>query len=261
MGTLSKKLTKLESQLQALIERGSARGIPGGRKDFQISSKLLATMQSSIRMDQSGKRFAADTYIVIVNSETARFMGGDHSIEEVMIQILVESCHTTGIAFNSPPRIKISIDDSLEPGRFEILSSFSLEEISETSTLTIDQDYRLNAPEDAFLIMHGNQVIPLEGHVLNLGRRSDNQIVIDDPQVSRLHAQIRKINNRYVIFDLDSTGGTFINKVRVEQATLFPGDVISLAGVDLVYGQDAGFISADSGSYTQPMTPHPNEEN
>jgi hypothetical protein len=247
--------------LQALLERGSARVIPGGGNDYQISAKLLDAMHSSVRVNPAGKRIAADTYIVVVHSDTARFMGEENSIEEAMIQMLVEACQETGITIESQPRIKVSIDSSFEPGRFEILSSFGLEEISETSTLTFDQDEGLTAPKDAFLIMHGNEVIPLQGQVLNLGRRSDNQIVIDDPQVSRLHAQIRIINNRYVIFDLDSTGGTFINKVRVEQATLFPGDVISLAGVDLVYGQDAGFFLADGGSYTQPMTPYTKEEN
>jgi hypothetical protein len=260
MGTLSKRLAKLESQLQSLIERGSARATLGEAKDFQFSTKLLDAMHSSVHTDRGGNRIAADTYIVILNAETAQFMGEEKFIEETMIQMLVESCQDTGITLETTPRIKFSIDNSLEPGRLDIFSSFGLEKISETSTLIYDQDGGLKAPKDAFLILHGNEVIPLKGQVINLGRRSDNQIVIDDPQVSRLHAQIRILNNRYVIFDLDSTGGTFINKVRVEQAALFPGDVISLAGVDLVYGQDAGFFSADGGSYTQPMMPNANEE-
>ena len=41
----------------------------------------------------------------------------------------------------------------------------------------------------------------------------------------------------YVIFDLQSTGGTTVNGHRVVQQTLTPGDVIALAGVSLVYGK------------------------
>ena len=63
-------------------------------------------------------------------------------------------------------------------------------------------------------------------------------LVIDDPRISRNHAQLRAIKGRYVIFDLNSTGGTFVNAQRTSQSVLYPGDVISLAGVPLIYGQD-----------------------
>ena len=59
---------------------------------------------------------------------------------------------------------------------------------------------------------------------------------------SRLHAQLRAIKGRFIIFDLDSTGGTFVNTQRINQCALYPGDVISLAGYPLVYGQDAPAI-------------------
>ncbi|MFN2151650.1 MAG: FHA domain-containing protein, partial [Anaerolineales bacterium] len=94
-------------------------------------------------------------------------------------------------------------------------------------------------PENAFIILNGVQVYPLDQSVINIGRRSDNHVVIEDPRVSRHHAQIRAVNGRYEIFDLDSTGGTFVNRQRVNQSVLRPGDVISLAGVPLIYGQEA----------------------
>jgi hypothetical protein len=261
MSTLIEKLAKFESQLQALIEQGASRIVPMGEQHSQISSRLIETMRSSVKLDQAGKQIAADTYILIVPDDTAQILAEDASIEDALIQILVEAAEGSGISFQAPPRIKISEDNSLGTGGFEILPSFALQDTAETSTMAIDPDDGLSAPKDAFLILHGNQVIPLAGQVLNLGRRTDNQIVIDDPQVSRKHAQLRVINNRYVIFDLGSTGGTFVNKMRVERASLFPGDVISLAGVDLVYGQDAGLFSGDSGSSTQPLMPVPNADN
>ena len=92
-------------------------------------------------------------------------------------------------------------------------------------------------PEDAFVIVDGIRVIPLTQTIVNIGRRVENTLVIDDPRVSRTHAQLRAINGRYIIFDLNSTGGTFINGERVTQSILYPGDVISLAGADLIYGQ------------------------
>lgn len=93
-------------------------------------------------------------------------------------------------------------------------------------------------PENAFLIVDGVKVIPLALPVVNIGRRLDNELVIDDPRVSRIHAQLRAIKGHYVVFDLNSTGGTFVNGQRTTQCVLYPGDVVSLAGVPLLFGQN-----------------------
>ncbi len=93
-------------------------------------------------------------------------------------------------------------------------------------------------PENAFLIIEGVKVFPLTISKISIGRRLDNTLVIDDPRVSRNHAQLRAIKGQYVIFDLNSTGGTFINGQRTSQSVLYPGDVVSLAGAVLIYGQD-----------------------
>jgi pSer/pThr/pTyr-binding forkhead associated (FHA) protein len=95
-----------------------------------------------------------------------------------------------------------------------------------------------NIPENAFLIIEGVKVHALDATVVNIGRRLENHLVIDDPRVSRNHAQLRAIKGRFVLFDLNSTGGTFVNGQRTSQTVLYPGDVISLAGVALIFGQD-----------------------
>ena len=94
--------------------------------------------------------------------------------------------------------------------------------------------------------------------VINIGRRLDNTLVVDDPRVSRNHAQIRAIKGRFVLFDLNSTGGTFVNGQRTNQTVLYPGDVISLAGASLIFGQDNPLMGRDL-SHTSPRS-HPGAE-
>ena len=61
-----------------------------------------------------------------------------------------------------------------------------------------------------------------------------------------------------MLYDLGSTGGTFVNGQGVQECVLRPGDVISLAGVSLIYGEDEFgpeppiSPAADAGS-TQPF--------
>jgi pSer/pThr/pTyr-binding forkhead associated (FHA) protein len=96
----------------------------------------------------------------------------------------------------------------------------------------------ISIPENFFLISRGIDAIPLNQPVISIGRGHDNIVVIDDPRISRHHAEIRVILDHFVFFDLQSTGGTFINGQRISQGLLYPGDLISLAGFNLVFVHD-----------------------
>jgi pSer/pThr/pTyr-binding forkhead associated (FHA) protein len=93
-------------------------------------------------------------------------------------------------------------------------------------------------PPNAFFVIGGVKFYPLVKTVINIGRRLENDLVIDDPRVSRSHAQLRAIEGNYVLFDLSSTGGTFVNGSRVSQTIIYPNDTISLGGVTLIFHQD-----------------------
>jgi len=260
MSSFSEKLSDLEARIQTLIEEGTTRILPKASKQADISSKIIAAMQSSIKSDESGQLVAADLYILVVDMETAQLLVEDPSLIEELSELILEVGTESGVRFPISPRIKISADATMEPGNYQVLAQFSLQEVNETSTLTISSDDGYPVPEYAFLIVNGVQIFPLNQQVVNLGRRVDNHVVIEDLKVSRVHAQIRAIKGHYVIFDLDSSGGTFVNGVRLTQATLYPGDVISLAGVDIVYGQDAAYMSSDDRGSTQQLIPFPENE-
>ena len=95
-----------------------------------------------------------------------------------------------------------------------------------------------NIPPNAFFVVDGDKFYPLARTVINIGRRLENDLVIDDPRVSRNHAQLRAVQGHYVLFDLSSTAGTFVNGSRVSQTIIYPNDSISLGGVILTFYQD-----------------------
>jgi hypothetical protein len=101
-----------------------------------------------------------------------------------------------------------------------------------------DQPEPKTRSRDAYLVLQDNRVIPLNRPFIKIGRRSDNHIILEDPRVSRSHAQIKLINDQFVIFDMNSTGGTFVNDQPTSQSVLYPGDVISLAGVVFIFSQE-----------------------
>lgn len=87
---------------------------------------------------------------------------------------------------------------------------------------------------------------PLEGDQLVIGRDASNSIAINDPEISRKHSRLSFQGGKYVIEDLGSTNGTFVNGQRLAgPAVLKPGDVVSL-GEQIVLMYDA--ITYDPGA-------------
>jgi len=87
---------------------------------------------------------------------------------------------------------------------------------------------------------------PLEGDQLTIGRDSSNGVAINDAEVSRKHSRLSFQGGKYVLEDLGSTNGTFVNGQRLSgPAVLKPGDVVSL-GEQIVLMYDA--INMDPGA-------------
>src|SRR5512146_2868517 len=85
----------------------------------------------------------------------------------------------------------------------------------------------------------------LEGDQLVIGRDSSSAITINDAEVSRKHARLTFQGGKYVIEDLGSTNGTFVNgQQRVSPLVLKTGDVISLGEQ---YVLVSGVLSIDPG--------------
>lgn len=87
---------------------------------------------------------------------------------------------------------------------------------------------------------------PLEGDQLIIGRDSSNNVPINDAEISRKHSRLSFQGGKYVLEDLGSTNGTFINGQRLSgPAVLKPGDIVSL-GEHIVLMYD--MINIDPGA-------------
>ena len=72
------------------------------------------------------------------------------------------------------------------------------------------------------------KTIVFDKEVITIGRHSDNDIHIDSLSVSSQHARIVKFHKKYIIEDLDSTNGTFLNKKRISKEKLSDNDVLTI---------------------------------
>jgi len=68
-----------------------------------------------------------------------------------------------------------------------------------------------------------------------IGRSREADVVVDDPNVSRRHAQVRREGDAWVMRDMGSTNGVKVNGRRVEEAVLAPGDELTIGKSRLVF--------------------------
>ena len=68
-----------------------------------------------------------------------------------------------------------------------------------------------------------------------IGKKEDNDLYLDDPTVSRYHAEIHFTADSYLLKDLGSTNGTLINGTRVREAFLSPGDVLTVGNSSIEF--------------------------
>jgi len=251
MNTFSVKLDWIEARLKTFIEGKLSRlsAISGGSDG--VSHQLVSAMRAGTISTQEGILLAPDTFTLLAHPSQAIHLSDDPELLLDLANLIREVGGAAGFHFGQHPVINVSPNEDVPTDRIEIIARVSAKTMGHTATLNSAALKKLDEiPPKAFLIINGMDIFPLDQTVINIGRRSNNHLSIDDPRVSRQHAQIRALHGRFEIFDLDSTGGTFINQKRIKQSLLRSGDVISLAGVHLIYGQESSSSIIDTEKLT-----------
>ncbi|MCR4411132.1 MAG: ATP-binding protein [Thermoguttaceae bacterium] len=93
--------------------------------------------------------------------------------------------------------------------------------------------------------------------VLGLGRDSSNAIQLHDTEVSRQHAQIRRDDNAYLLCDLNSSNGTYVNGRRVRQHRLSSGDQVQVGSTLMLYTGPSGDVDEDLAEKVDIASPQP----
>jgi pSer/pThr/pTyr-binding forkhead associated (FHA) protein len=103
--------------------------------------------------------------------------------------------------------------------------------------------------EQSVYLIVNRQMIPLEKQTIKLGRQLENDIVFHEEFVSRFHAEIRFEDGKYVLYDNESTGGTYVNGKKVDRCVLNSGDLISIATIQIMFvNNNAGLVDKARGT-------------
>jgi hypothetical protein len=239
---MNKNFDRIEEHLRVLFEEKLPKILTGQQAQRTLVDVLIQAMENNIQLDHEGQLNAPDLFILSVPPEDLI----EWQVHQDTLDDIAATLHQIGtqekFLFQKPTIIELKPDIELKKGRVDISAHFSPKEPGLRDTAVMVQEEQAERepviPDYAMLIISGKTIFPLENLVVNIGRHSSNDLVLNDPHISRHHAQLRVIKDHYVIFDVGSTAGLFLNGKRISQATLHPGDVIRIGLINLIYNQE-----------------------
>ena len=234
--SMKKPFSRFESIAQRLIE-GSFSRLFGGRLDMVDISAEISRIVDLERKDGT----IPNQYQVELCPEDYRFWRQKApTIEADLADFVVQLARRSGDKLVSLPHVELVANTSL--GRNQVQARAAhIEKMDESTQIYARVDKPLAGAEllalDAFRILNGKQHIPLNKPQISLGRRIDNDVVIESASVSRRHAQLRWRFGRFVVYDMNSRAGTLVNGQPISECILQAGDIIQLSEVACIYGE------------------------
>lgn len=240
-------LTRVENIIRRVMEEPFTWLGSGMLDPFQLAAHLSRSYD-----EQIGNGPLPNLFIIRINPNDARVLRESiPNIEKQLSDYVLLMTARRDIHLTEAPRVQIESDSEIKERSARIESAVEEGEgIIETAVYQVDAiDPTRDAirEADAFLILQGRQHVPLDRPIIYIGRRAENDIVLDLPSISRQHAQIRWRNDHFVIYNVSGHGRTLVNGEPVHEHTLYPGDVIALSEIFLVYGEGRDEISREVG--------------
>jgi hypothetical protein len=251
------RLRLLEKDLRRLVEASF-----GHQPDLPfpvdaVSEQMVQEVENAIKRTEDGREFAPDQFTLSMHPTDAE------SLLKVMPRLQIdvtsrlrEILGRLGYQTVRDPHVTLATDPTV--GRWEVrVFAWHSSNPAQASSAT-GQAGEAGAdrpPRGAFVIVEGKRHFPLTKPVITVGRRHDNDLILSDPHVSRRHAELRLLAGSYIIVDLGSTSGTYVNGRQIRQHILEPGDVISIAAIQIIYGEDAGGPPERTSPYAPPHQP------
>ena len=239
-------LRSLESKIAGLVEGTFSRAFRSEVRPVEIARKLAREMEEH-QSHSVSRVYVPNEYAVWLSpQDRERFAGFERELTDELAGYLLEHARRERFALMSKPSIAFKTDEQLRLGEFGIQARL-VEAAKDPSqapsqgesghTMIYSAAERLQEPLEerarrrdarALLVLDGRRLTVAASGV-TIGRSSSCDVVLDDANVSRRHAEVRPRGGGWFVADLGSTNGVAVNGTRIEQAhALRPGDRIEI---------------------------------
>ena len=245
-------LRNLETKIAGLVEGTFSRVFRSEVRPVEIARKLSREMEEH-KSSSLSRTYVPNEYRVFLSPrDRERFAGYEVALADELAGYILEHARRERLTLMARPVIEFETDERLGLGEFGIQTGV-VHPVEEEEPVAPENDPsgrtmiysnagRIAEPleqraqtraETALLLMDGKRLLVGPAGI-TLGRSRQCDVVLDDPNVSRQHAEVRPRGGSWVLTDLGSTNGSRINGRPVEGSEVVrSGDEIELGATIL----------------------------
>jgi hypothetical protein len=253
-------LRNLEAKIEGLVEGAFGRAFKSRVQPVELARKLAKEMEES-KTVSIAHTYVPNQYCVYLSPQDhEQFASYESALRKELSDYLLEHARQRNLALVTRPGVQLETDERLRVGEFGIqawMSEAAVREIEaddeqtggtaaaqgdygHTMVYSPDRELPREMPsagvvtQRPLLVGEGHRTV-LTGERVLIGRSHECDVVIDDPNISRRHAEVRSEGDGWKVVDLGSTNGIKVNGRRVDKAVLSPGDELTLGVSKLRY--------------------------
>jgi hypothetical protein len=249
-------LRTIEQKIEGLFEGLFGRAFRTNVQPVELARKLVKEMEDH-RMNSVSKVYVPNEYTIYLSpADREQFTNYEDALTLELQEYVGEHARREGYVLITPPVVLFETDDDLSIGEFGIATRMVQRERgradepaprAEAGATMVYKPRASQVPteegspadlgvarEIVTLTLDGNHHEVVKRRVV-LGRSKECDIQVQDPNVSRRHAELRQEGSAYWLVDLDSTNGVQVNGRRTSRAKLESGDRITLGSTDAIF--------------------------
>jgi hypothetical protein len=248
-------LRNLEQRIENLVEGVFSRAFSSQVQPVEIARKLAKEMDAH-RTASVARVYVPNQYIVWLSAEDRqRLEGYERSLEQELSAYLLEHARRHDYALLTRPEVELESDERLRLGEFGIQTRLvkpparqgeapeqgeqgqtMVYSVPPKQTKSRRRQPASHLTETKAIVSLDDRRYVLDGPTATIGRSRECDCVINDPNISRRHAELRRgSTGDWQIVDLQSTNGVKVNDRQVEASRLAPGDEVVLGTVRFTF--------------------------
>ncbi|MGH2456168.1 MAG: FhaA domain-containing protein [Candidatus Limnocylindria bacterium] len=245
-------LSRLEAIFERLFEAPAGR-LGARLQPVSLAKRIERAMDTTKSFRDDGV-IVPNQYVLHLNpADFAAFESYRGSLEDDLAHGVLSRARHERYTLVARPRVSIMADKNVQRGDIRVAANVVDQEgsrIRDDRPLPASSDtmvfarpgHEVAAPDSAkraYLLVETDGApavqFDLGGALISIGRASDNDVIVDDPLVSRHHCQLKLQHGAYSFADLGSRNGSLVNGQPVNEIALGPGDRIRIGSTDIEF--------------------------
>lgn len=230
-------LQRFEKRIEEMVNRPFARAFKAEVQPVEIASALQRECDDRAAIVARGRTMVPNQFTVELGEhDHERLALYEEALAAELAAMVREHSEDQGYAFIGPVTVAFELADSLETGRFRVRSA------AKAGATARHGEPTAGTPGGLPSVQVGETRHALSRTTTSIGRGSEADLRIDDPGISRRHAELRRSGGDVTIRDLGSTNGIEVDGEKVEQARLRDGSRVVLGSTTMIFheGRDSG---------------------